>query len=64
MQALQRPKLGEGQRRGGRGLGLGVGLSLRGGKKKTFVTPTEANVHGDALCSPGHGTFSTSKVGG
>ena len=25
------------------------GLSVRG-KKKTFATPTETNIHGDALC--------------
>ena len=29
---------------------LWTGLSFRGGGGKTFVTPTETNVHGDALC--------------
>ena len=33
-------------------------LSLRGGKpKQTFVTPTETNVHGDALCFMVMGPF-------
>ena len=26
------------------------GLSLKGGKRTGFVTPTETNLHGDALC--------------
>ena len=43
-----------GQRAEGQGAGPwgrgGAGLPLRGGKEKTFVTPTERNVHGDALC--------------
>ena len=35
------------QRAGGRG---GQGCPERGGKRKRFITPTETNVHGDALC--------------
>ena len=30
-----------------------LGLPLRGKKEKGFVTPTETNVHGDALCFMG-----------
>ena len=47
--AAYRPPLGAREGHGTGQGGGGAGLSFRG-RKKTFVTPTETNVHRNALC--------------